>query len=222
MLMRLQPYDLTIKYRQGKNMEVADALSRLSPEEKDAIPNTKEYGFKHITSSPHYLRSNGFIESKVKTIKMTMKKAKATNTDPLMALLCLRATPIDNKLPSPAELLLGRPIQDNLPRKTPTSIANEETEPLPALNSGQKISIQDPATQRWEPAEIKEKIQGVPRSYVVTKEGGREVRRNRIQIREISQEPKQPMQDQKPQHANQISEIRSNIESRTCNSHRQP
>lgn len=126
MLMRLQPYDLTIKYRQGKNMEVADALSRLSPEEKDAIPNTKEYGFKHITSSPHYLRSNGFIESKVKTIKMTMKKAKATNTDPLMALLCLRATPIDNKLPSPAELLLGRPIQDNLPRKTPTSIANEE------------------------------------------------------------------------------------------------
>ena len=39
MLMRLQPFDLTIKYRQGKNMEVADALSRLSPEEKDAIPN---------------------------------------------------------------------------------------------------------------------------------------------------------------------------------------
>ena len=107
-------------------MEVADALSRLSPEEKDAIPNTKEYGFKHITSSPHYLRSNGFIESKVKTIKMTMKKAKATNTDPLMALLCLRATPIDNKLPSPAEILLGRPTQVNRPGKTPTSTANEE------------------------------------------------------------------------------------------------
>ena len=31
---RLQPYDLTINYRQGKNMEVADALSRLSPQEK--------------------------------------------------------------------------------------------------------------------------------------------------------------------------------------------
>ena len=39
MLMRLQPYDLTIKYRQGKNMEVTDALSRLSPQEKEPIPN---------------------------------------------------------------------------------------------------------------------------------------------------------------------------------------
>ena len=121
----------------------------------------KDYGFQHITSSPHYPRSNGFIESQVKTIKMTMKKAKATNTDPLMALLCLRATPIDNKLPSPAEILLGRPTQVNRPGKTPTSTANEEvsnrliqrqnnqkyyqdrnTKLLPALNSGQKISIQ--------------------------------------------------------------------------------
>jgi len=36
-----------------------------------------------------------------------------------MALLCLRTTPIDDKLPSPAELLLGQSIQDNLPRKIP-------------------------------------------------------------------------------------------------------
>ena len=35
MLMRLQPCDLTIKYRQGKYMKVADALSRLPPQ-----PNT--------------------------------------------------------------------------------------------------------------------------------------------------------------------------------------
>lgn len=38
MLLRLQPYDLVIKYQPGKNMEIADALSRLSPEEKKAIP----------------------------------------------------------------------------------------------------------------------------------------------------------------------------------------
>ena len=36
MLLRLQPYDLTIRYQPGKNMEVADALSRLSPEEEQA------------------------------------------------------------------------------------------------------------------------------------------------------------------------------------------
>ena len=38
-LMRLQPYDLIIRYCQGKNMEVADALSRVSPQEKEPIPN---------------------------------------------------------------------------------------------------------------------------------------------------------------------------------------
>ena len=38
MLQRLQPYDLTIRYQPGKDMEVADALSRLSPESQDPIP----------------------------------------------------------------------------------------------------------------------------------------------------------------------------------------
>ena len=35
----LQPYDLVIHhYQPGKSIEIADALSRLSPEEKEAIP----------------------------------------------------------------------------------------------------------------------------------------------------------------------------------------
>ena len=39
MLLRLQPYDLVIHhYQPGKSIEIADALSRLSPEEKEAIP----------------------------------------------------------------------------------------------------------------------------------------------------------------------------------------
>ena len=86
----------------------------------------KRHGFRCITSWPHYARSNGFIESQVKTTKRTMKKAKATKSDQFMALLCLRATPIDNDLPSPAELLLGRPIQDNLPKKTSKAATNKE------------------------------------------------------------------------------------------------
>ena len=55
-----------------------------------------------------------------------MKKAKAAHTDPLITLLCLRATPIDNKLPSPAKLLLGRPIQDNPRRKMANDPTNEK------------------------------------------------------------------------------------------------
>ena len=49
-----------------------------------------------------------------------------TKSDPDMSLLCLRATPVDLKLPSPAELLLELPIQDNLLRKIPRNPSNEE------------------------------------------------------------------------------------------------
>ena len=37
MLLRLQPYDITIKYKPGKEMLLADPLSRLSPEESGPI-----------------------------------------------------------------------------------------------------------------------------------------------------------------------------------------
>ena len=43
-----------------------------------------------------------------------------------MALLCLQATPINSTLPSAAELLFGRPIQDNLPRKILKGKTTEE------------------------------------------------------------------------------------------------
>ena len=39
MLLPLQPYDVTIKYRPGKQVLVAEALSRLSPEEEIPIPD---------------------------------------------------------------------------------------------------------------------------------------------------------------------------------------
>jgi hypothetical protein len=38
MLLRLQPYDCIIKYKPGKEMVIADTLSRLSPREGDEIP----------------------------------------------------------------------------------------------------------------------------------------------------------------------------------------
>ena len=48
----------------------------------------KEYGFSHVTSFPNYPRSNnGFIESQVKIVKRTLKKAKKINLDPNIALL---------------------------------------------------------------------------------------------------------------------------------------
>ncbi|XP_015767459.1 PREDICTED: uncharacterized protein K02A2.6-like [Acropora digitifera] len=65
-----------------------------------------EYGFKHVTSSLNYPKSNGFIESQVKIVKRVLKKAQISNSDSNIALLCLRSNPIDTKLAPPAELLL--------------------------------------------------------------------------------------------------------------------
>ena len=39
----------------------------------------EENGFSHVTSPPIYPRSNGFIESQVKSIKRTLKRAKRSN-----------------------------------------------------------------------------------------------------------------------------------------------
>ncbi len=57
-----------------------------------------------------------------------------------MALLCLRATPIDHSLPSPAELLYNRKVTANLPMKCPNNECNKEAvrERLEAIRDSQK------------------------------------------------------------------------------------
>ena len=73
-----------------------------------------QWCFDHVTSSPHYPQSNGFVERDVQTVKHTLKKV-GPRSDVQMALLVLRVTPIDSHLPSPAELLYGRRVVSNLP-----------------------------------------------------------------------------------------------------------
>ena len=58
---------------------------------------SEEWGFQHITSSPRYPQSQ--------TVKNTLGKARKSGKDQHMSMLCLRATPVDPNLPSPAELL---------------------------------------------------------------------------------------------------------------------
>ena len=64
----------------------------------------RQYGFNHITRSPHYPQSNGQAEHAVQTVKKLLKQAE----DPWVALLNYRAAPLPWCNLSPAKLLMGR------------------------------------------------------------------------------------------------------------------
>ena len=75
----------------------------------------REYGFKHITSSPRYPQSNGLAERTVQTAKNLMKKAKVERKDFQFGLLDYRNTPIEEIGLSPAQMFMGRRTRTKLP-----------------------------------------------------------------------------------------------------------
>ena len=72
----------------------------------------ESYGFKHVTSSPYFPQSNGMVERSVKTVKSLLEKS----SDPYMAILSHRATPLPWCNLSPAELLMGRRQKTDIPQ----------------------------------------------------------------------------------------------------------
>ena len=70
----------------------------------------EEYGFTHITSSPRYAQANGLAERTVQTVKSLLKKS----SEPYLALLSYRSTPLEHGF-SPAELLMSRRLKTNVP-----------------------------------------------------------------------------------------------------------
>ena len=72
-------------------------------------------GFPAHNVQPRYPESNGFIERQLQTVKNTLEKAEKSGKNLIMAMLCLRSTPIDSQLPTPAELLYQRKFKSNLP-----------------------------------------------------------------------------------------------------------
>ena len=141
-----------------------------------------------------------------------------------MSLLCLRATNVDHKRPSPVELLLGHPIQDNLLRKISRDSSSEEVisrlierqqlqkhcydrsaKPLPELAPGQRITSQDPPLLQWKSVEVKERLVGTPHSCAVTTATGRGLRHNRAHIQEAHQENRAVEPDWKEQTSSKDS-----------------
>ena len=161
-----------------------------------------KWGINHTTSSPRYPRSNGLAERTVRTVKTLVQKCKKTKQDVQVAMLNLRATPIDGKLPSPAEMLLGRQIRTQLPsyqhvvpsenhdalrdksEKMKTKHDKTAGQELPPLYVGQKVRVQQPENKSWEPAKVTE-VCTENRSYVIQTPNGSSLRRNRSHIREM-------------------------------------
>ena len=120
----------------------------------------------HITSSPLYPRSNGFIERQIKTIKTYLATAHASNTSLYHLLQTLHSTPIGPSLPSPHEILLN--CTDPKPGHLSTPIDLEQvrdylitkksvqkhyynkrhnTRPLPNLSPSQDVLFLSPVDQ---------------------------------------------------------------------------
>jgi hypothetical protein len=115
-----------------------------------------------------------------------------------MALLCLRSTPIDNRTPSPAELLYGRKIRANLPVKNEVKLTNMEDHnnmlqksdraaqqykktarsELKEMDKGQTVLVQNVGENVWTTGKIQGKCEE-PRSYNVELDNGSQIRRNR-------------------------------------------
>ena len=160
---------------------------------------TETWGITHVTSSPHYVRSNGLAERYVHYIKGTLKKS----SDIQLALLNIRATPVDANLPSPADMFLGRPLATLLPsrsepgvekhrdrmqeRQTEMKDQHDKTsrkEDLPSLYTGQAVRILNHQRKTWCPGKIVSKCDE-PRSYVVETPNGTRLRRNLSHLREL-------------------------------------
>ena len=143
----------------------------------------------HHTSSPHFPRSNGFIERQVRTIKITLNTALPANKPLVTVLLDLRSMPIGPKMPAPHEILHNRTIQ--WPGRPPQPINLEKVRnflisrrqaqcdqfnkthrvwALSELPSGQEVLFKSPANDEYIPGTIIEKAPA-PWNYIVEAQG---------------------------------------------------
>ena len=163
---------------------------------------TREWEFKHLTSSPCHSRSNGKSESAVKVVKNLFKKAIADKKDPWLALLHYRNTPTEGIKSSPCQRLMSRrtrtlvPVTTNLlypevvegvqeslqlRRQKAKSYFDRNAKTLPELDIGQDVRVAGQRKKTWQPGKCLEKQSD--RSYLVQTES-ETVGRNREDIRQ--------------------------------------
>ncbi|MGH0128263.1 UNVERIFIED_CONTAM: hypothetical protein FKN15_034099 [Acipenser sinensis] len=153
----------------------------------------EHYDFQHITSSPLHAQSNGKAEKGVHILKQLLRKATDSKSDPYLALLSYRASPLECGS-APAELLMGRKLRTTLPycskEKQNKELKQKQellkwkqkqnydkaTKSLKPLSRYDVVRIEDP--NAWNrKATVLQEIS--PRSYTVRTEDGQILRRNR-------------------------------------------
>ena len=163
---------------------------------------SKNWGFRHITVSPHYPQANGLAEKSVQIVKHLIKKAKSDARDPYLSLLEYRNTSVNN-VGSPAQFSIGRRLNSLLPC-TPEQLTPQVIDPkkvteairklqgknkryydrnakeLPSLKPKDAVRIQ--MGDKWVPGTVK-RLADTPRSFILRTPGGQEYRRNRRHFR---------------------------------------
>ncbi|XP_055585053.1 uncharacterized protein K02A2.6-like [Uranotaenia lowii] len=140
-----------------------------------------DWGFEHLTSSPHFPRANGLAERYVQVT---------------------RNTPRSESIPSPNERLMGRLVRSNLPitkealrpkvfdnvreaiiseRDQQKQYADRSARIPPQFGTGEKVQLQDPKSKLWSNGEVLQRLED-GRSYIVS-DGGKTLRRNTHHLR---------------------------------------
>ena len=170
-----------------------------------------KYDIEHVTSSPHYPKSNGRGEAAVKVAKNLLKRANMNNEPFWIAMLNQRNTPTRSMESSPVQRCMSRRTRTTLPadesqykpkltkhvkqnlqkRKSRNKkYYDKQTHPLPQLTEGQYVRVQTKPqlSNNWTPGVVTD-IGSTPRSYKVNiPSTGATLERNRIHIRETKEQ----------------------------------
>ena len=158
---------------------------------------TTEWGIQHNLSSPYHSQSNGKAEAAVKTIKGMMKKCLQENSNQYLALLELRNTPRQDTA-SPAQIMYGRTLNTQLPRKEGAECTNQvqkmkrqmtvkkyydkTAKNLCDLQPNQPVGWKSgPTDDKWKRGQVLSRTGD--RSYIIQGENGGLYTRNRVDLR---------------------------------------
>ena len=169
----------------------------------------ESWEFKHTTTSPKYPQANGQVKNAIGTVKAVLEKAHEDGTDPYVALLEVRNTPITGLNYSPAQIFLNRRLKTKFPTtaelleaQIPTDarsqlLAQQQKQKfyfdrgaksLPPLRKGDAVRVKTPNS--WKPATVT-KLANTPCSAIVTSDGTlyRRNRRDMIKTSQVGRDP---------------------------------